>query len=282
MEKLQYDSFYKFLVSLGAILIALPFFSLYYFISIVNDISIKSNDYTMLTNSSREILNKSSNIVNQFLNWFSFFFFIIIALGLFFLIIGAYKWLQLQKEFDKQIKLKTTEQERIVEKMTPQEVLMKAQDDMNDINNKKTSTSSKNTTQYERLFKAIKLENCYFHIIEKRLNPKYSVQQNVRIAHVEYDIIAKAKNHNVDEIYEVKYWTKVPPLSYINHTIESVEKRGIYYENTMKRNFNNHLIIITSKTNVSKMNEFIIKYKTQIKMSNELEIKIYSTDEIEK
>lgn len=48
MDKLQYDSFYKFLVSLGIVLITLPIFVLLYILN-ADYILISQNDYNNLS-----------------------------------------------------------------------------------------------------------------------------------------------------------------------------------------------------------------------------------------
>ena len=46
MEKLQYDSFYKFLVSLGLVLIITPFIGVYYLLNYSNENLLTVNKYT--------------------------------------------------------------------------------------------------------------------------------------------------------------------------------------------------------------------------------------------
>lgn len=282
MEKLQYDSFYKFLVSFGAILITAPLVALYYLINIGNSILIENDKYSTLAPSSQDILNKREMIVDFILQYYPYFFGILIIIGFVLLFYGGRKWFVLQKEFDKQIKLKTKEQQETVRKMTLQEVLIKANDDMNDIQNRKIPASSEGTTQNKMLFEAIRLENYYFRALEQQLSKQYKVQQNVKINHMEYDIIAESKFYNIDKIYELKYWSKIPSTTALQHVINDLERRGISYENTMRRNFESYLIIITSTDNVIKMNGFIFKHTQKMEKRNKIKIKVCSIHDVEK
>ena len=54
MDKLQYDSFYKFLVSLGIVLITLPIFVLLYILN-ADYILISQNDYNNLSAISKSV-----------------------------------------------------------------------------------------------------------------------------------------------------------------------------------------------------------------------------------
>ena len=64
MEKLQYDSFYKFLVSLGLVLIITPFIGVYYLLNYSNENLLTVNKYTELSQKSLGIIEKKENILN--------------------------------------------------------------------------------------------------------------------------------------------------------------------------------------------------------------------------
>lgn len=58
MDKLQYDSFYKFLVSLGIILIAAPVLCLYFVVNNQEQLLISQNEYEALSEASLFLLQE--------------------------------------------------------------------------------------------------------------------------------------------------------------------------------------------------------------------------------
>lgn len=279
MEKLQYDSFYKFLVSLGTILIISPLLALYFLVNSSNAILMESDFYNALTSSSQNIVNKREGILSFVFKYSPWFLIAVFILGILAFLYGGYKWFSLQKELDQQIKLKTKEQKNIVENMSPPEIFKKTNADVQDI---KTPKEANKTAQSGVLLKALSLEDTYYQMVKEKLKKKYSVRQNVKINHMEYDIVARSKFDNLDSLYEIKYWTKVPSCKKFQNVIRALEERGIKYENTMKRNFQNYLVIITTESQCSLMKISAYKWKQQMDLIKNINIEVISENDIEK
>ena len=69
MDKLQYDSFYKFLVSLGLILLALPFAALI-FLFYVDPILISQVEYDALSEFSLQMIENRNELVSMAISVF--------------------------------------------------------------------------------------------------------------------------------------------------------------------------------------------------------------------
>lgn len=106
MEKLQYDSFYKFLVSLGIVLITLPILALLYILN-ANYILISQNDYNNLSAISLQSLQTHEHILHFVQMIIPIISIPLIVIGIILIIIGSYKWYGIQKELDQQIKSDT-------------------------------------------------------------------------------------------------------------------------------------------------------------------------------
>ena len=106
MDKLQYDSFYKFLVSLGIVLITLPIFVLLYILN-ADYILISQNDYNNLSAISLQSIKTHEHILHLIHTIVPIISIPLILLGIILIIIGCYKWYGIQKELDQQIKSDT-------------------------------------------------------------------------------------------------------------------------------------------------------------------------------
>ena len=82
MDKLQYDSFYKFIVSVGIVLIVAPLFCLHYLVSGSYDIIITQEEANSLSEVSADFLNIKMQYIQNIFHYclkywwhnFSFFF----------------------------------------------------------------------------------------------------------------------------------------------------------------------------------------------------------------
>ena len=125
MGKLQYDSFYKFLVSAGLILITAPFVGLYYVLINNNQILMPGygydavSDSSMITPELSLVREKTLVFSLKIIPWISIAFLVI---GFACLLFGSWKWYQTQQELDKQEQLRTTEQQVKIKQLSPEKV----------------------------------------------------------------------------------------------------------------------------------------------------------------
>ena len=61
MEKLKYDSLYKFIVSIGIVIIILPFIFIFSLLNNNDIILVKENDINQLTNTAKDIILLEQN-----------------------------------------------------------------------------------------------------------------------------------------------------------------------------------------------------------------------------
>ena len=99
MEKLEYDSLHKFLVSLGIVLIALPFVSLLYILN--TDVALISQiEYDQLSQYSQYGLQQREQIMNIILKVLPFLLVIMFITGVILVIVGIRNWEKVQKDLD--------------------------------------------------------------------------------------------------------------------------------------------------------------------------------------
>ena len=99
MDKLQYDSFYKFLVSLGMLLITLPVLAYLYILN-TNYKLISQNDYDNLSEISIQRMNDNLKLLDFTTTIMPVVSIVLIVTGLVLIIIGCSKWYSIQKELD--------------------------------------------------------------------------------------------------------------------------------------------------------------------------------------
>lgn len=261
MDKIQYDSFYKFLVSVGVILIAAPLFGLYFFLSNVNQILLSREEFAALSEASLQFVEQRDQALLTIFKVLPYVSVAFVVVGLIFLLYGGYNWLKIQKELDKQTKLKTEEQQANVKKLTATEIAEKAINEVvAESEEGETGRTSQIFSTSRRVTKALEIENMCFSYILKTHSKRYDVQQNVRIGGYIYDIIATSKRDNIDHLFEVKYWAKEPTIGLLSQTMNSMRRRGIAYETTMHRNFRCVVLIVVPEEIIEKVKAFCEKH----------------------
>lgn len=115
MEKLQYDSFYKFIVSVGALLIVAPVFLLHFWMSGIYDLAITQQDLEALAPSAAELLSMKMDCVNMVLSKLPIIFICVEAVGAGLFIWGCYRWYSIQKYLDRISELDVKEKKHPLE-----------------------------------------------------------------------------------------------------------------------------------------------------------------------
>lgn len=254
MDKLQYDSFYKFIVSVGIILIVAPLFCLHYLISGSYDIIITQEDANNLLPISSDLLNTKMQYIQNILKYLPITCIIIMIVGMGFTVWGCYKWLQIQKTLDRITILDLEEKELHYQKMSAQEIAEKVinEDIESYKDNDSTLPSSYSTsTTTARIRKAFQIEDACYNYLKNKLKRNYNIHQNIKVDKCEYDIVALSKHDNIDLLYEIKYLISASNAkATFNRVIDRIEKHGVTYENITHRNFK-FIILIISPENIS-------------------------------
>lgn len=246
MDKLQYDSFYKFLVSAGIVLIVAPILGAYYFLCNSRDLIIDKIELESLTDSSAQLLHQREMLLSVVLKYIPGICLGLFAIGLICLIYGGIKWRKIQLELDEQTKLKTKEQQANIKALTASEVAEKVlNESISDGKGEVETKAPDIMTASERILKGLQIQNKCFYYLKRTLPAKYyDIQQNIRINRTDYDIIARAKYSGVDYIYEVKYFTSRFPKPIIRDAAQRISLNGLEYTEALNRKCQAYLLII--------------------------------------
>lgn len=260
MDNLQYDSFYKFIVSVGIILIVAPLFFLHYLVSGSYDIIMTQDEANNLSDFSSDFLSIKVQYVHNIFKYLPCICIVFIVLGLFFILWGCFKWIQIQKTLDQMTKLDLEEKELHIQNMSAQEIAEKIiSEDMENQENLSSNhhIPSSYSMASSRIRKAFEIEDACYNYLRNKLKQKYNVRQNIKVGNCDYDIIASSKYNNIDLLYEIKYWSNPISKANLARLISQVEQRGISYENTAHRNFRFIILIISQEDCFSQTIEFL-------------------------
>lgn len=271
MEKLQYDSFYKFLISLGIILIAAPVIGIFSLIKISNQLLITNIEYSQLSAMSLQIIEKRNYFFDLFFTWMPFIFGILIFVGFILLIYGSYKWRTLQKEFDEQTTLNTKEKRLTIEKMTTTEVVEKAFEE----------AVEKDTKLYHEkssILQTIQTESLCFQYLKEKLPKYYEVQENVKAADTSFDMIAISSYQDI--LYEVKFWRKTPDFTKFKQALYHFQTSCTKYSINVSKKVKAKFIVLIPNSEYDKIHTKLLEYEKRVDLGN-VKMEYYSQVNIE-
>lgn len=258
MEKLQYDSFYKFIVSVGVLLIVAPFFLLHFWMSGTYDLEITQQDLEALAPSAAELLSMKLDCVNMVLSKLPIALLTIEIVGVGLFIWGCRKWYSIQKYLDRISELDVKEKNIRLKQMTPQEKIQKITEEAEEMKEAdKAADAIEEKTKEERhvdkITLGLQVEKLYFDKLKKEIGSNYQIRQDVKLDKFEYDIIARSQVDNIDIIYEIKYWDKAVSQTLLERTCARMEAAEVVYENLMHRNKRSVLVIVSNAAAIERM-----------------------------
>lgn len=254
MDKLEYDSLHKFLVSLGVIFIALPFVVLYFVFS--NDVTLISQlDFDGLSLYSQNLLQQQGCLWKIAIIVLPIVCIVLFVAGVILLVIGIINWGKVQKNLDAVIEADRIRHELDNEKMKNSEIFKKATEEVRE------NEMQANTSEHSAIIKHLDIEDRYF---AKILNEwpiwkrrRYSFWRNIKIGKYEYDGVAVSTTDNIDLIFEIKYWRQPRTIQMLRISLERLYKAGANYETLKHRNFSCVLAIVAPESSISSIKKWV-------------------------
>lgn len=250
MEKLKYDSLYKFIVSIGIVIIILPFIFIFSLLNNNDIILVKENDINQLTNTAKDIILLEQNYKYIILsNPIIFTVIVLIFFIVGFLIVwyGIIQWKdKVQKYEDKSRELSNKLLEKQIKSLTIEEKEEKIKEDIEISGLETQSNKSNNFSNRQQIFNYINIQEKAYKIIRKEFK-NYKIFEEVRLEKQMYDCIALdiSDYASYDYIFEIKYFSTIKAIKGKIKKLElmMLEKELLYYNNS-KRNVKTILIII--------------------------------------
>ncbi len=252
MEKLEYDSLHKFLVSLGIILIALPFVLLFYLLT-GDVILISKLEYEGLSEYSQQALAQRERITSCLETCLPWVTIVLIAVGILLIIIGIVRWRKVQNNLDVLIEAEATQKSLEASEMKNSEILAKT---VTEVTDDTADGNIESTTAQDKIMKYMEIEDAYFaNFIPRKWKNQYYFKRNLRIGKYEYDCIAVSKRDNIDLIFELKYWRGQRTVASYKRVFDQLYQAGYNYETLQHRNFRCILVIVAPKDEIKKHKE---------------------------
>lgn len=271
MEKLEYDSLHKFLVSLGIVLIALPFVSLLYLLN--TDVALISQiEYDQLSQYSQYGLQQREQIMNIILKVLPFLLVIMFITGVILVIVGIRNWKKVQKDLDALIEAERIQKELDSSTLKNSEVLAKTESEIKD---DFVLEESHIQSQHDRILKYMEIEERYFaNALPIAFRRRHIFKRNVRIGKYDYDAIAISTESKCDIIFEIKYWRQPMPFSVISNTLHRLYEAGTNYQTVQQRDFSCVLAIIAPKETIERIRKSVEKHIHETSNYNHSQIDI--------
>ena len=214
MEKLRYDPLYKFIVSIGIVVIILPFIFIYSILNNNEIIFVSENDINQLTNTAKDIILLEQSYKYIILS--NPIIFIIIALvfsitGFLIVMYGIIQWKdKVQKYEDKSRELSNKLLENQIKTLTIQEKEEKIKEDIEVLRSETQSNNSSNLLNKQQISKYINIQEKVYKIIRREFK-NYKIFEEVSLEKQKYDCIALDTSDyaSYDYIFEIKYFFKI-------------------------------------------------------------------------
>lgn len=277
MDKLQYDSLYKFLVSLGIILIALPIAALAYLIN-GDVVLISQTEFDALSEYSQQTIMYRESLTSYFANMFPWICVVFICCGVFLLCYGVYKWKAVQKNLDKKLDAEATMQALSLMEMSSEEIEDKVEaevkeDVSTEVNGETTPTTV--DAQLNRINKYKEIEDHCYNFFTARYARNYSFKRNVRMGNYIYDFIGVSQSDDKDLIVDVKYWEATSTVFGRLHNLSwRLFNAGANYRTIARRDCRLIAVIVTPKEQLARLESLVEGRIRQSNVENSPEIEI--------
>lgn len=186
MKYLEFDSLYKFIISIGIIFILSPFVIFYLLFNKNIDLLISKSEFDKLTQTSQEIVDIKQNLFLNIINSNKYYIlaFIIIGVGLLLIGFGIYGWKKAQGQVDLKYILENEKLKKEIG-ISTEEKRIQVEEEIN--NDKKILGNDKHSTVYEYM----QIEKRLFIVINKEFRDTHEVIQNAKIGEYESEISVK-------------------------------------------------------------------------------------------
>lgn len=263
-------------------MIVAPIFGMHFLFTGNYDIMISEREYSDLSSISIQLLHEKETIINNIFPKLPYIICLLMVIGFCCIIWGGFKWYRIQTTLDENIVLDVWKKRINYEKLSATEVVEKVISENSECQDEIGNYSISKGNQ--RIINYIQIENAYYDYLNKKLKPRYDVQQNVRMGNYVYDIIAISKTRSTtDFLYEIKY-LEFSSLSYRNlkSSLSQISGAATNYEKTTNRNAVSKLVIVSKRENIELMKNQIDEKLDEINKNILIncEIKFLSEEEL--
>ncbi|WP_396600749.1 hypothetical protein [Algibacter sp. R77976] len=257
LNKVEFSDLYKFLTSVGLIIIASAFLIPWLFMKQEIGLLISETEYNELVKSSKKLTDNRIKLGLFITKAIPYISGILFALGIIISTIGIKKWKRKQDTVDETDQLKLTELKAKINELDSTEIEQKAEEEVkkeismtstnSDKENEQTEIEEKPTIDIEELkSNLIDMENLFFKKIVDFNSFVYEPKSNIKIDNqFEIDIMLKSLDiaKYPDILIEVKYIQNKLKFSIVQDAFRNLTKAYSNLSKTRKK-INTYLIVV--------------------------------------
>lgn len=275
--KFEFGDLYKFIVSLGMLLVSSAFVVPWLFLKEKFDFPLVSDVLCKNAELSCKIINIKKTLVYYILSltpWISTIFFLT---GGIVIVYGIRKWKANQLLLDEQAKIEFDIKKASFRSSTDDEIIIKQEQEIIEFESKDLSRSS--------YFEGVKA----YTYIEKKVQEKlassygeYEIERNMRLADTSIDYIIKRKRLQKDFLIELKYIRKGFNYGWLKESfLRNIYKRNMYKQFRDKKAISLLLVLVDDnvfdEVKYSKLSERLVNNNTSANVDDH--VCIYSVGE---
>ena len=256
--KFEYGDFYKFITSLGIVLVGLSIMIPWLFLREPFDLFIKQDELFNLTPLAQSMIANRQALLNTLLRIIPWLSGAVFLLGSIALVAGGYLWAnRTQKLIDELNKLNRELLKRQLEEIPPAE---KEAMQINEVeleleNSQVEDLLVKDTAVKELVKSALEVEKNIATLFSKCLSSMYDVLQNRRMGSVIFDMVLVSKDQTLyDLIVEVKYVRKGFKYGWVRDNTIKLVYSSLLYQQETNREARSMLFIIGPEKVIDRMN----------------------------
>lgn len=204
MTKLEFGDFYRFLVSLGTVLVALALILPWLFLRESFDALASVSDISELTSTAQRLIHHRQTSALWFVQRATWISGVMAFIGTAFLATGLILWWRKQRILDKRDWLKTEKLRQEVDSMGPAEIAEKV------IREVEKDTEPEEEGEADRTLRRRSMVEDYFRIERIILNKLVTcfgdqrVMTHMRVRRTQYDAVVLSDREGPDAIFEIK------------------------------------------------------------------------------
>ena len=250
IDKFDYSDLYKFLVSVGIVLIGLSLLLPWIYLKEPFDLMIEQQKLLLLTPEAQDIFKGRQDLLIKyysFIPWVSLGLFVFGSISVTY---GLKKWFNKQRSIDKKDELEDKITDRKIRKMSDEEKKEKIEREYQKSLVMGGSNIS-NLTRLQFTKQYLSIEKFFINKIEKLFSSKYEIKQNVRFENYDFDLLLTSKSEEIpDYIIEFEYLVNKTHLIQYNMDFTKQLTVTKEYKTKIKDNTISLLITVVSQKNL--------------------------------
>jgi hypothetical protein len=254
--KVEYGDFYKFMSSVGIVLIGLTFLVPWLFLREPFGLLTKQQDLFLLTPIAQTILQERQELISNLIHIIPWYSLIVFGSGVIILVCGAYKWWsKTQKMQDELSQLEKRKKQLELIALTPEEVKEKRLEDAKAELVDETRADLVEDTKVVKDFfdSAVGIEEKIVELFKLCLPDHYEVLTNQLLgSHVLFDIVLRKKSPSyMDFIVDVKYIRRGFKYDWLRESVLRIYYSSLFYQRETNRDATSVLLIVAPEDTLS-------------------------------